>query len=116
MTEEDIDENKDSLEESGSVETETGDDATEVAEHMPSKVSNVQDEYVNPRGVRFMPQEPAREGNYCSVEQIVGPAPVRGVVHVLHLNFKAWYVANLEGSCFVVGISTGRQLFPPPIL
>ena len=36
--------------------------------------------------------------------------PLRGVIHVLSLNFKTWYVALLEGSRVIVGISTRHQL------
>ena len=35
--------------------------------------------------------------------------PVKGVIHVLSLIFKAWYVAISEGSRVVVGISTRHQ-------
>ena len=35
--------------------------------------------------------------------------PVRGVIQILCLNFKAWYVAISEGSRVVVGISTRGQ-------
>ena len=42
-------------------------------------------------------------------QEMTARGPVRGVVHVLRLNFKAWYVAISGGSRVVVGISTRRQ-------
>lgn len=62
MSEEEMDENKDTPEDGISVETEEGDDAAEVTERTSSESSVLQDEYVNPRGVRFTPQEPPKEG------------------------------------------------------
>ena len=59
MTEEDIDDNKDVA----SVGTDDGDDVVEVhADGRASEMSDSHDEYVNPRGVRFTPQEPAKDG------------------------------------------------------
>lgn len=59
MTEEDIEEHKDTI----SVETDEGDEATEVHnDARTSDMSGAPDEYINPRGVRFTPQEPAKEG------------------------------------------------------
>ena len=62
MSEEEMDENKDTPEDGISVETEEGDDAAEVTERTSSESSVLQDEYVNPRGVRFTPEEPPKEG------------------------------------------------------
>ena len=42
------------------------------------------------------------------IDWLIGPCK-GGYIHVLHLNFKAWYVAISEGSCVVVRISTRNQ-------
>jgi hypothetical protein len=61
LTEEDLDDNKDIA----SLETDDGDDVVEVhADGRTTEMSGPNDEYVNPRGVRFTPQEPIKDGMY----------------------------------------------------
>ena len=58
MTEEDLDEAKDAA-----LEIDEGDEVVEVhSDGRTSELSGANDEYVNPRGVRFTPQEPVKEG------------------------------------------------------
>ena len=51
----------------------------------------------------------------CKAQAAVGPCKGwgggggGGVIRVLHLNFKAWYVAISEGSRVIVGISTRHR-------
>lgn len=45
-----------------SLETVESEDLSEVAEGSQTEAMLQQDDYVNPRGVRFTPQEPVKEG------------------------------------------------------
>ena len=45
-----------------SLETVESEDLSEVAEGSQTEATLQQDDYVNPRGVRFTPQEPVKEG------------------------------------------------------
>ena len=62
MTEEDNDDRKEIMGSTASLETVESEDLSEVTEGTQSESSLQQDDYVNPRGVRFTPQEPVKEG------------------------------------------------------
>ena len=65
MTEEDShDDSKEIMGSTMSLETVGSEDLSELTESSQAESSVQQDDYVNPRGVRFTPQEPAKEGTY----------------------------------------------------
>ena len=61
MTEDD--DSKERMGSTASLETVESEDLSEVTEGSQPESSLQQDDYVNPRGVRFTPQEPVKEGN-----------------------------------------------------
>lgn len=61
MTEDD--DNKEIMGSTASLETVESEDLSEITEGSQAESSLQQDDYVNPRGVRFTPQEPVKEGN-----------------------------------------------------
>ena len=61
MTEDD--DSKEIMGSTASLETVESEDLSEVTEGSQPESSLQQDDYVNPRGVRFTPQEPVKEGN-----------------------------------------------------
>ena len=65
MTEEDShDDSKEIMGSTVSLETVGSEDLSELTEGSQAESSVQQDDYVNPRGVRFTPQEPVKEGTY----------------------------------------------------
>lgn len=65
MTEEDShDDSKEIMGSTVSLETVGSEDLSELTESSQAESSGQQDDYVNPRGVRFTPQEPVKEGTY----------------------------------------------------
>lgn len=63
MTEEDShDDSKEIMGSTMSLETVGSEDLSELTESSQAESSGQQDDYVNPRGVRFTPQEPVKEG------------------------------------------------------
>ena len=65
MTEEDShDDSKEIMGSTMSLETVGSEDLSELTESSQAESSGQQDDYVNPRGVRFTPQEPVKEGTY----------------------------------------------------
>lgn len=62
MTEEDNDDSKEIMGSTASLETVESEDLSEITEGSQPESSLQQDDYVNPRGVRFTPQEPVKEG------------------------------------------------------
>ena len=62
MTEEDNDDSKEIMGSTASLETVGSEDLSEVTEGSQPESNIQQDDYVNPRGVRFTPQEPVKEG------------------------------------------------------
>lgn len=62
MTEEDNDDSKEIMGSTASLETVGSEDLSEITEGSQPESSIQQDDYVNPRGVRFTPQEPVKEG------------------------------------------------------
>ena len=61
MTEDD--DSKEIMGSTASLETVESEDLSEVTDGSQPESSLQQDDYVNPRGVRFTPQEPVKEGN-----------------------------------------------------
>ena len=64
MTEDD-DHVKEIMGSTASLETVESEDLSEVTEGGQTEGMLQQDDYVNPRGVRFTPQEPVKEGIVC---------------------------------------------------
>ena len=62
MTEEDNDDSKEIMGSTASLETVGSEDLSEITEGSQPESNIQQDDYVNPRGVRFTPQEPVKEG------------------------------------------------------
>ena len=60
MTEDD--DSKEIMGSTASLETVESEDLSEVTDGSQTEPSLQQDDYVNPRGVRFTPQEPVKEG------------------------------------------------------
>lgn len=58
----DDDHSKEIMGSTASLETVESEDLSEVTEGSQAESSLQQDDYVNPRGVRFTPQEPVKEG------------------------------------------------------
>ena len=70
MTEEDShDDSKEIMGSTVSLETVGSEDLSELTEGSQAESSGQQDDYVNPRGVRFTPQEPVKEGT-CAYQGI----------------------------------------------
>ena len=76
MTEEDShDDGKEIMGSTVSLETVGSEDLSETTESSQAESSIQQDDYVNPRGVRFTPQEPVKEGTYMHNKEAVNLIP-----------------------------------------